>query len=363
MSARPTVVVTGVAGNLGQRLLPLLNDFDVVGIDMHLPADPSRFARFERLDLARESSCRALTSLLLETHAVAVVHLAFVIDPVRTGVLDTGHMWQINVAGTARVIEAISVANRSGGAVQKFIFLSSVSAYGPELPHPVSEDYPLGAHTLTYAIHKQEADDVVRLRASQMGACTTFILRPHIFVGGTMQNYLVGALRGTAGGKGRLGDWVRRKGKRLPFLVPSGDEYLVKRFQFVHVDDMARLLASILRRDTRNLKLIILNVAGRGDPISLQMAARIAGQQIVHLPSVRLCRWALALLWKLGISSVPPDALPYMIGSYVMDTSRLRAFLGPDYANVIRYTTEQALDETFHPVAEEARPLTTSATV
>ena len=362
MSARPTVVVTGVAGNLGQRLLPLLQDFEVIGIDLRPPGDTAQMHRFERLDLATESSCRSLTKILLDTHAVAVVHLAFVMDPVRTGVLDPGRMWQINVAGTARVIEAISVANRSGGAIEKFIFPSSVSAYGPELPYPVSEDFPLGAHTLTYAIHKQEADDVVRLRASQLGACTTFILRPHILAGASMDNYLVGALRGTAGGKGGLGEWFRSRGKRLPLLLPSGDQYLVKRFQFVHVDDMARLTVYILRRDTRGRKVIVLNVAGRGDSISLHMAARIARQNIVQLPSVRLCRWTLTLLWKLGISSVPPDALPYMIGSYLMDTSRLRAFLGPDYPDVIRFTSEQALEDTFRP-ATEPRPLTTSATV
>lgn len=362
MSVRPTVVVTGVAGNLGRRLLPMLTGFHVIGIDLHEPLADAQPDQFERLDLAYESSCRALTELLLETHAVGVVHLAFVIDPVRTGVLHPGRMWQINVAGTARVMEAITVANRSGGAVEKFIFPSSVSAYGPELPYPVAEDFPLGAHTLTYAIHKQEADDVVRMRASQLGPCTTYLLRPHIYAGAAMENYLVGALRGDAGGKGRLGEWFRKKGKRLPLLLPSGDEYLVKRFQFVHVDDMARLLAWILRRKEGVRDTITLNVAGRGDSISLHMAARIAQQEIVQLPSVFACRWALSLLWKLGISSVPPDALPYMIGSYTMDTGRLRAFLGRDYPDVIRYTSEEALEDTFRPAAEE-RPLTSSATV
>lgn len=362
MSARPTVVVTGVAGNLGRRLLPLLGDFDVIGLDLHEPDSTVLPARFLRLDLAYESSCHALTELLMETQALAVVHLAFVIDPVRTGVLNPGRMWQINVAGTARVMEAITVANRSGGKVQKFIFPSSVSAYGPELPRPVAEDFPLGAHTLPYAIHKQEADDVVRLRAAQLGPCTTYLLRPHIYAGSSMRNYLIGALRGDVGGQGRLGNWYRSKGKRLPLLLPSGDEYLVKRFQFVHVDDMARLIAWMLRRNERARETVILNVAGRGDSISLHMATRIARQKIVQLPSVTACRWALALLWKLGISSVPPETLPYMIGSYLMDTSRLRAFLGRDYADVIRYTCEEALEDTFHP-ATEPQPLTTSATV
>ncbi len=352
MNARPTVVVTGIAGNLGQRLLPLLNDFSVVGLDIHEPRAGLHPDRFETFDLASEACCGRLIELIRETRAVAVVHLAFVIDPVRTGVLDRDRMWQINVAGTARVMEAITEVNRAGnGTVTKFIFPSSVSAYGPELPFPVTEDYPLGAHTLPYAMQKQEADDVARLRSSALGSCTTYLLRPHIFAGATMQNYLVGSLRGTIGGKGRLADWLRSRGTRLPMLLPRGDEYLVKRFQFLHVDDMARLVAWILHRPDRGSGVIILNVAGRGDSISIHLAARIASQKIVQLPSPRLCRWALALLWTLGISSVPPEALPYMIGSYLMDTSRLRAFLGVDYQHVIQHTTEEALQDTFVPEA------------
>jgi nucleoside-diphosphate-sugar epimerase len=363
MSSRPTVIVTGISGNLGQRLLPLLTSFDVVGLDIFPPrlAQP---ARFERLDLSQESSCRQMAGLLRETGAVAVVHLAFVIDPMRTGILDVPRMWQINVAGTARVMEAITEVNlRGGGAVRKFVFPSSVSAYGPELPHPVSEDYPLGAHTLPYAIHKQESDDVVRFRAASLGECTAYILRPHIFAGATMENYLIGALRGSVGGKGRLANWLRARNARLPLVLPRGDEYLSKRFQFVHVDDVARLLAFILHRPERTHEMVILNVAGRGDPVTIQMAARIARQKLVRLPSRAMCRWALQLMWGLGISSVPPEALPYMIGSYLMDTRRLRAFLGGDYENVIRYTVEEALTDSFAPVPkpESSPALTTPA--
>src|SRR2546426_11869956 len=95
-----------------------------------------------------------------QTNPVAVVHLAFVIDPVRTGVLDVDRMWQINVAGTARVMEAITEANRDVAGVEKFIFSSSVSAYGLDLTGLVTGDFPLGRHTLPYAIHKMGSDRV-----------------------------------------------------------------------------------------------------------------------------------------------------------------------------------------------------------
>jgi nucleoside-diphosphate-sugar epimerase len=348
---RPTVVVTGVAGNLGLRLLPLLSAFSVVGIDFRQPR-PGLSLRFEQMDLGLEISCRQMVALLRDTKACALVHLAFVIDPVRTGVLDRERMWQINVAGTARVMEAIAEVNRSGGAVRKFVFPSSVSAYGPELSAPASEDQPLAAHTLPYAQHKQEADEVVRLRAASLGACSTYLLRPHVFAGASMDNYLIGVLRGTPGGRGRLGAWLRRKGKRLPLLLPRGEPYLSKSFQFVHVDDMARLITFILQRPERAPETVVLNVAGRGEPVSIGRGAVMAGQKIVRLPSVGLCHWTLQLLWRLGISSVPPEALPYMIGSYLMDTRRLRAFLGPDYEQVIQYTVEEALEDSFRTAGQ-----------
>src|SRR5712691_9196985 len=156
-AAKPTVLVTGIAGNLGLRLLPQLEDFFVVGVDINTPTTTAA-VHFVRLDLGLEESCRRLYHLLRETRPVALIHLAFVIDPVRTGILDLDRMWQINVAGTARVMEAITEANRNqDDGVRQFVFPSSVSAYGSDLPKPVTENFPLGGHTLPYVIHKKES--------------------------------------------------------------------------------------------------------------------------------------------------------------------------------------------------------------
>src|SRR5271157_3847407 len=110
---KPTIVITGVSGNLGQRLLPQLPQATVVGIDVMPPAAP--VDRFVPLDLGREESTRELLLLLRELQPASVVHLAFVIDPQRSGVVDVDRMWRINVAGTARVMEAIAEANRNTG--------------------------------------------------------------------------------------------------------------------------------------------------------------------------------------------------------------------------------------------------------
>src|SRR5258706_9305012 len=113
-STNPVVVVSGIAGNLGSRLLPVVGDFSVIGVVLS-PPQTDLPLQFERLDLGEEACTRTLYELLRDTRPVAVVHLAFVIDAVRTGVLDAERMWQINVAGTARVVGEGSQGDRTAG--------------------------------------------------------------------------------------------------------------------------------------------------------------------------------------------------------------------------------------------------------
>jgi nucleoside-diphosphate-sugar epimerase len=352
---KPTVVVTGVSGNLGLRLLPHLSDFSVIGIDL-VPPKTEAPIRFVRMDLGVEDSCRSLYNLFKETRPFSVVHLAFVIDPQRTGVLDVDRMWHINVAGTARVMEAITEANRNeDSGIRQFIFPSSVSAYGPDLPGPVSEEFALEAHTLPYAIHKKESDLVVQQRAPALRGCSVYILRPHIFAGASVENYLMGAFRGSPNGKGKRAAQMRKEGKRLPCMLPYGERYLANQLQFVHVDDIARLLAWILQREPEARRLTILNVAGRGEPLTFARCLEMAHARLVRVPGQWGMRIVLEFLWKMGISAIPPEAVPYMSGQYIMNTDRLKKFLGDDYEKIIRYTVADAFLDSFKapaPVAE-----------
>lgn len=344
---KPTIIVTGVSGNLGQRLVPQLSDYTVVGIDVTPPAH-SEVDRFVALDLGREESTRELLLLLRELQPVAFVHLAFVIDPQRSGVLDVDRMWRINVAGTARVMEAIGEANRSSGStIQQFIFPSSVSAYGSDLTAPAAEDSPLGAHTLPYALHKKESDLVVQQRAAALRGCSVFILRPHIFAGASVDNYLMGAFRGTPNGKSSLAARMRKSARRLPCMLPFGQKYKDNKIQFVHVDDMARLIAWIMKREPEAQRVTILNVAGRGDAMTFGQCIEVAHARLLRVPGQWGMRRVLQFLWNQNISAIPPDAVPYMSGQYIMNTDRLKQFLAGDYERVIEKTNLEAFADSF----------------
>jgi nucleoside-diphosphate-sugar epimerase len=350
---KPTILVTGVSGNLGRRLLEQLSGYSVVGVDLMPPT--GSVDRFIPLDLGREESTRQLYLLLRELHPISVVHLAFVIDPQRTGVLDVDRMWQINVAGTARVMEAITECNRVAGTlVRQFIFPSSVSAYGSDMPFAVTEDAPLQAHTLPYAVHKKESDLVVQQRAPSLRGCGVFILRPHIFAGATVENYLMGAFRGTPNGKSTRAARMRQAGRRLPCMLPYGQKYLDNKIQFIDVDDMARLIAWLLKREPEAQRLTILNVAGRGEAMTFGQCIETAHAKLIRVPGQWTMRRVLQFLWNQQISAIPPAAVPYMTGQYIMNTDRLKHFLGADYERVIQKTSLEAFTESFPSTTAES---------
>jgi nucleoside-diphosphate-sugar epimerase len=245
-------------------------------------------------------------------------------------------------------MEAVTEANRAADSpIRQFIFPSSVSAYGPSLPEPAREETVLGAHTLPYAIHKKQSDEVVQQRAPALRGCSVYILRPHIFAGASVENYLLGAFRGTVNGKSARAEKMRNAGKRLPCMMPRGQQYLDNKIQFVHVDDMARLIAHILRRDPEAQRLTILNVAGRGEPLTFGRCIEVAQAKLVRVPGRWAMRLVLQFLWKRQISAIPPEALPYMTGEYIMNTDRLRGFLGGEYESVVRYTSADAFADSF----------------
>ena len=174
-----------------------------------------------------------------------------------------------------------------------------------------------------------------------------YILRPHIFAGASVENYMIGAFRGTPNGKGKRAAQMRQEGKRLPCMLPYGQRFLDHQIQFVHVDDMARLLAWILKREPEARRLTVLNVSGRAEPLTFGRCIDMAHAKLVRVPGKWAMRLVLEFFWKMGISAIPPQATPYMSGQYLMNTDRLKKFLGDDYEKVIRYSVTDAYLDSF----------------
>ena len=218
---------------------------------------------------------------------------------------------------------------------------------GLTCPQPAKEESILAAHTLPYAVHKKQSDEVVQQRSHALRGCSIYILRPHIFAGSSVENYLLGAFRGTPNGKSARAEKMRAQGKRLPCMLPRGQKYLDNRIQFVHVDDMARLVRHILEREPETQRLTVLNVAGRGEPLTFGRCIEMAQAKLLRVPGKWAMRQVLRFLWRQKISAIPPEAVPYMTGEYIMNTDRLRRFLGAEYEHVIRYTIADAFADSF----------------
>jgi len=110
---------------------------------------------------------------------------------------------------------------------------------------------------------------------------------------------------------------------------------------------MARLLVHILQREPEMQRLTVLNVAGRGEPLTFAQCIEMAKAKLIRVPGLWSMRLALQFLWKMKISAMPPEAAPYVTSEYIMNTERLRKFLGLEYEHVIRYTIADAFADSF----------------
>jgi nucleoside-diphosphate-sugar epimerase len=130
-------------------------------------------------------------------------------------------------------------------------------------------------------------------------------------------------------------------------MLPRGQQYLDNKIQFIHVDDMARLITHIMHRPPEPKRLTILNVAGRGEPLTFGQCIEMAQSKLVRVPGRLAMRMVLQFLWNRQISAIPPEAMPYMSGEYIMSTDRLRKFLGSEYGNVLHYSIAEAFADSF----------------
>jgi UDP-glucose 4-epimerase len=301
-------LITGGSGYIGGCLVEHLSrrsdTEEIVIADLRRPRSFRPKTRFERLDVRDRQAVRAL---LERVRPDALVHLAFILDPVRDEYL----MYDVDVNGTQNVLDGAEVA----GTPQVLVTSSGV-AYGafPDNPEPIEEDWPVrGVASFSYARDKTDADRACQLWALRHPERTMTIVRPCIVMGPTVDNYLV-----------RL--WTKQA-----FQADVGN--LEGNIQFIHQDDAVEALVHLLEGRHAGA----YNVAGDGT-MTLRECAGLIG-----IPTRRMPLWLYRLLasvfWRLRLSESPPGSVDFAIYPWVLSNEKLK---GTGW--MPRHTSRQAFE-------------------
>ena len=290
-------LITGGSGFIGSRLVEHLSGSQATEAIVVADVNPPRSFRpkttFAPLDVRDRHAVR---DLLERERPDCVVHLAFLLNPIR----DEAAMYDVDVGGTQNVLEAASAAG-----VGQMLVTSSTTAYGafPDNPVPLTEEDPVrGAPDFSYARDKAESDRLCQLWALQHPDRVMTIVRPCIVFGPDVDNYIV-----------RF--WVKN-----PFRADFGlgDPPL----QFVHVDDAARALIVLLEGRHAGA----FNVAADGY-ISVSEASDLIGLKARRVPYKAYKRLG-GLMWRLHASEAPAGLLEFTIHPWVVSNEKLKSVSG-----------------------------------
>jgi UDP-glucose 4-epimerase len=300
------VAITGVSGYLGNRLLKRLTQEEevesIVGIDVNPPRGESPKLRFYCRDV-RES----FADVMMDNKVDAAVHLAFAVRPTH----DYEGARRIDIDGARNFIEACQKAS-----VGTLLYLSSHTSYGPhpDNPVPLTEDSPLRPiRSFQYSWDKGEADRMFQdlmerspdLGVSVVRACS--ILGPE--------------------GIGSVSTGMFQS----VMIRLIGYDPLV---QFLHEDDLAELITTLIRSKRRG----VFNAGGEG-PLRYREVIAATGRPSVAVPA-KMLSLLLTLSWRLRLQSEsPPGGLEFIKYPIVVSTEKVRKEVGFEF----RYTTRETL--------------------
>jgi UDP-glucose 4-epimerase len=305
---RETVVVTGFAGRLGQRLTRRLHrTFHVVGIDRRrvsgLPEDVEQV----QMDLSRHR----LKEVFRRARISALVHLGIAHDPRGPG--ERQHV--SNLAGFQKLMDYAEQFQ-----IPKVVVLSSANVYGPRPDNPqyLTESAPLLAAGAFSAMRGLvEVDMAAQAHVYRRKSTEMVVLRPaHIL--GTVHNAPSNYLRL----------------KRVPTVL--GFDPMV---QVVHQDDVLDAIELALAPGARG----VYNVAG---PASARLSKMLSilGRSQLPVP-FSVARLGLEGLFRSKLTSFPTPELDFIRYVCMVDDSKARGERG--------YQSQRDITQTLHAVDEE----------
>ncbi len=169
--ARPIVLVTGAAGNLGRSVAgALAADYQIVGLDRKVKdGAPTPGFPILEVDLTADASVALALRIFRDSYGsriASVVHLAAYFD--FTGE-DNPQYHSVNVEGTQRLLRALQ-----GFEVEQFVYASTMLVHAPCRPgEHIDETQPI-APGWAYPKSKAAAEAVVR---EERGDIASVILR------------------------------------------------------------------------------------------------------------------------------------------------------------------------------------------
>ena len=312
MDDTPRVVaVTGAAGYVGSRLLQELEEEErlekVVAVDVRPLVRPVHNIVAQRLDVTQPSD---LEDVFRRLEVDVVVHLAFAMRSGRNR-QEIEATRKANLDGVRNVLDACRSAR-----VSHFIFLSSHTVYGPHKDNPVpitEETPPRPLAEFQYSYDKSLCEQVALEFAGQNPGVGVTILRSCVVLGPEAESR------------------VARAFFKPVLLGVIGDD---PPWQFVHEEDLARLLALLIMEPHPG----VFNVAGEG-VVHYSRIARLAHKRLVRLPPPLGYAVAQAA-WSLGIQKeAPARGLDFVRFPVVLSTGKLKKETGFRFS----YASEEVL--------------------
>lgn len=314
MSSR-VVLVTGVGGEFGSRLLSLLGNnprFErVVGIDTTPPADMSTqrmgIAEFVRADIRNPLVAKIVES----TEADTVVHASTTAHPAGPG--GRAAIKEVNAIGTMRLLAACQHAPR----VRKLVVKSTAAVYGagPRAPAVFTEDDELlPASASGYGKDAVEVEGYVRGFARRRSDVTVTVLRPVNLLGSDV-------------------DTVLDRYFALP-VVPTVLGYDA-RLQLLHPTDSLAAFETATLTDRPG----VFNVAGEGT-LTLSQALRRAGRPKLPMPRAAVPSLG-GVLRGSRLVDFSADQLRLLNHGRLVDTTRLRQ----EFGYQPRWSTAEVFDD------------------
>jgi UDP-glucose 4-epimerase len=292
-------LITGGSGYIGSRLTEILaarDDVDgIIDLDIRPPARPQAKTTFVRGDVRDYASIRALIE---RERPDALVHLAFVLNPIR----DEARMYDIDVNGTAAVLRAAADAG-----TEQVLVTSSATAYGafPDNPKPIAEDWPVrGQPDFSYARHKADVDRICQLWALEHPDRVMTIVRPSIVFGPNVDNYISRSWQNSA---------------FMPILDGVEEE-----FQLVHEDDVVSAIIGLLDAKAGGA----FNVGGDGT-LTWKESAEMVGVK-TRVMSMKAVRRIYGVAWAVHAPRVesPPGNLNFIRYPWVVSNEKLKSEIG-----------------------------------